>query len=321
MPNTISQAQERANNLLELLNTIEIGKPIELAELAKLYKTDTELLRHDIEILANCDVDDYYYVDISVDENDLVTLYRQPFSLTTQLRLSDEQMLAISIALEMAGADQDSDIVKRINESFSGDQNANFLANHINITPCAHSFEVFEAVTLAMQFSRPLAFNYEKESGEIKKRRADVARITSERLGWYFHGYDHDAKKMRTFKLSRITSPEILYYEKSLGRNNLDVSESTDSSMRNEAEKGAPIATIVFASKQAYKPRDWPHSFNARQLPGQAGGGFQVDVPIINKDFIAHKIISMGSLAQVKHPQELRNYIYEKAKAFQKEYE
>ena len=321
MSSTISQAQERANNLLELLNTIEVGQPIALAELATLFKTDVDLLRHDIDILANCDVDDFYYIDILVDEDDMVTLMRQPFSLNTQVRLSDEQMLAISLALEMAGANRESDLVKRINNSFAGEHNADFLTRHINITPPAHSFEVFEAVTLAMQFSRPLSFLYEKESGETRQRRADVARITSERLGWYFHGYDHDCKDMRTFKLSRITGPEILYFEKSLGRNNLNVAESTDSSMRIKAEKDAPIATIVFSSKQAFVARDWPYSFNGKQLPSQAGGGYKVDIPIINQEFIAQKVLSMGGLARVKHPQELRDCIHAKATAFQKEFE
>ena len=320
MSSSISQVQNRARNLIEVLNTIEPGKPVALSDLAQRVETDTSTLRRDLDILSHCDID-MFYIDIDIDDDDNVTLLRPPFSLNLELRLTEEQMLAISLALEMAGATSQEDLIARINASFAGTFNEDLLENHIHVSTPAHSFDVFEAVTAALQFGFALAFDYESSSGEITHRRADVARITSEREGWYFHGFDYDRKKQRTFKLSRIMHPEILYFEKSLGRNNTDVTESAADSLAHIAVQGAPLATLNFASRQAYVPRDWPLSCGGKQLTGNAGGGYQIDVPLINRDFIALKVISLGGLVHVKYPEELRNYVTEKARALQKEYE
>lgn len=303
MSNSVSNVEKRLFNLLQVLGTIKPQEPLPLDELALLVDTSKEQLRRDLEILSNCYIDSLY-IDIDIDDDDNVTLLRRPFSFHKTLQLNDEQMLAVSLALRMSGATTENDIYQKLSESFA-ENNANTeLAEHIRITAPQHTFEVFETVTFAMQIGCTLSFVYAKPGKTPERHNADVARITSEREGWYFHGYDHDRKGMRTFRLDRITEPEILHFEKSLGKNNFNVEKSTYQSLGKKAEN-APTATLVFKSKQAFIKRDWPYANAGKQL---TGGGFQVDVPIIS-DYIMRKVVSMGGLVTVKYPDSLRQEV------------
>lgn len=299
------KAQQRFQTLIEALNTVEVNKPISLSELARIVGCDPELLRRDLEILSTCDIE-FFYIDIDIDDNDMVTLLRVPFALSLPLRLTPEQMLAISLALKMAGADSDDTLMDRITDAFADSSSADLLANNINIMSPGHTFEVFEAVSFALQVGFQLEFDYTTNRGETKRRRADVARITSEREGWYFHGYDHDRHKTRSFKLSRMANPSVLSYEKSLGRNNLDIAEDTISALGQKVDEGAPYVTLIFASKSDYIPRDWPLACQPKQLVGSAGGGLKVDVPLINREYLIKKVVSLGGACSVKAPADLR---------------
>ena len=66
MSSSISQVQNRARNLIEVLNTIEPGKPVALSDLAQRVETDTSTLRRDLDILSHCDID-MFYIDIDID--------------------------------------------------------------------------------------------------------------------------------------------------------------------------------------------------------------------------------------------------------------
>lgn len=313
MLSSVSTVEKRLFNLLQILGTIKPQEPLSLDELSQLVGTKKDQLRKDLEILSQCYIDSFY-IDIEIDD-DSVTLMRRPFRFNTTLRLNDEQMLAVTLALRMSGATQENDIYHKLSESFAERDANTELAEHIRIAPPQHTFEVFETVTFAMQIGYALSFTYSAPGREPERHNADVARITSEREGWYFHGYDHDRKSTRTFRLDRISDPEILHFEKSLGKNNYDVAESTHDSLAQAAEN-APTATLVFKSKQAFIKRDWPFANGGKQLTGSAGGGYQVDVPLIS-DFITRKVVSMGGLVTVKYPETLRQQVREYAKKVQ----
>ena len=313
MGNSASQTEARLYNIVQILGTITPGEKIYLADFARTIGTDIAFLKRDLEILSECSIDSYY-IDIVIDgEDESFTLGRPPFSFTHSLRLNDEQMLAVSLALKMSGASEDEELSARLQEAFAERAEIDSLEQHIRITPPSHTFDVFEAVALALQLSCALSFTYTSPSKEPKVHRADVARITAERDGWYFHGFDHDYQHIRTFKLDRMSDPTILYFEKSLGKNNRGVVESTDEAVKQAIEQNAQTATLIFVSKAAFVPRDWPHANVGKQLTGAAGGGYQVDVPIINSLYVARKVVSLGGQVTVKHPQSLRDQVRELA--------
>ena len=312
MSNTVSQVEKRLFNLLQILGTIKPQEPMPLHELALLVGTNKEQLRKDLEILSNCYIDSLY-IDIEIDDEDNVTLLRRPFTFSKALRLNDEQMLAVSLALRMSGATEENDIYQKLSESFAERDANTELAEHIRTTPPQHSFEVFETVTFAMQLGCALSFVYSAPGKEPERHNADVARITSEREGWYFHGYDHGRKSLRTFRLDRISEPEILHFKKSLGKNNFNVAESTHEVLGQAVDDGAATATLVFKTKQAFIRRDWPYANAGKQLTGACGGGYQVDVPLINPHYVVHKVISLGGLVTVKYPESLRQQVHDYA--------
>ena len=62
-----------------------------------------------------------------------------------------------------------------------------------------------ESVTKGLQ----LSFDYLNSQGQAERRRVDPLRVESVDADWYLRGWDHSREAVRTFRLDRISNPNV----------------------------------------------------------------------------------------------------------------
>lgn len=289
--------------LLELLGTLESFSTLSLKELSEHIDVDPEELRSNLLLLSEINIG-LDYIDLHVEE-DVVSIGMLPVAVRKVLEFNNSQMLAFMLALRMSGVPRDSELYQKLSLGLSSEWGVDFVENYFTIVGPAHSFEVFKTLAIGFRNSIPVQITYQNSAGIISSRKIDIAQMSIEREGWYAMGHDHNAKAIRTFKLSNIFDAHLLDLDRSKASNNIGLPEASSDFVFDEASK-AQETTVRFKSRGDYSVRDWPF---AKSEKSRVDGSIDIQIDVVNRSWLANQIIELGGRAEVISPLALRTYV------------
>ncbi|WP_291571731.1 helix-turn-helix transcriptional regulator [Clostridium sp. UBA4548] len=169
-----------------------------------------------------------------------------------------------------------------------------------------------EKIKKALNDKKVLSFEYSKSSGKRSNRRIEPYRLVLKESHWYLQGYCDLRQDFRTFKLSRISTLEILedtfipreFHAKTLGS-------------WGYIEKN--IITIKLIVHESLIEKMVEHCGEENIQPYE-DNKFIVNFPFIEDDFGYNLLLSFGDKCECLEPARVRQEVISRIKNFLKVY-
>lgn len=310
MPSSPQELVTRLKALANAVSELEVRVPVSYEELADSVGTTPQQLQSDLALLAEWTFGESY-LDLKLDD-DSVTLLRPVPNMTDKVLLSHTQLLATILALETAGLPKTASLMHTLIDALPDDDDddgySNELLKRIAVFPSGVTFDIFATLALGLDSQRSLAIEYVDAQGASSKRTIDVVRMSYEREGWYVHGFDRLSQKQRTFRMDRIRSAQVLYFDRVEGRRNYDAPQSVVEALKHAKQEHGYLATVVFASERDFVERDWQLIATKEE---RADGSLVAQIGVVNEAWFARKLASMGGRAHAEQPAQLIDAVQE----------
>ena len=158
--------------------------------------------------------------------------------------------------------------------------------------------EKFQLLKGAVLGRQTLAFSYASSYGSTRPRRVLPARLVFKGQGWYLQAFDLDREDYRTFRLSRILSPELTgeVFHRRLEPPDIGFSGDIPPLFRVETR-------LRFAPYMAYRVYD---EFDQSCVAPQADGSLVVEAVFPEDQWLYGYLLSFGAGVEVLSPDVLR---------------
>lgn len=158
-----------------------------------------------------------------------------------------------------------------------------------------------EEIKIAISENKYISFKYSDRTGEKSQRKIEPYRLVLKESNWYLQGYCASRKDFRIFRLSRISSLELLK-ETFLPRK-FDY-ESQDFSFRT-GRKAITIKLLVDESI-----RDLMVDFcEAENIKSYGDNKFIVQCPFVEDDFWYSMLLRFGDKCECLEPENVRSEV------------
>ena len=309
--------------LLVILANLKKHDVVKVDELAKQLGIDSSTLRENLQTLLYVGVPpfgggDNLPIEIEYDADEqaeyLCVKGEMPASIDSSLSLSSDEVKALILAVQIAGCDLDGALVAKIYQAVSGSSGSSSgsqssvqqLKDSIQIPQLAHTPEVFSVVSLALENEAVLLLDYTNQAGVESVRQVTPIALFIEVSEWYLRAFCHKATQYRTFKLAGINGAELI--EQSGDCSSADSGEISSSSKAENLrcltalnlDGNEQVCRIRFSNPQDYQPLDWPHAQTRKTT-----AGFEIDLPYVSEDWVAHKVVALHGKAKVTTPPSL----------------
>ncbi len=158
--------------------------------------------------------------------------------------------------------------------------------------------EKFQLLKRAVLERQTLVFDYASSHGTTRTRRALPARLVFKGQGWYLQAFDLEREDYRTFRLSRMLSPEFAgeAFHRRLEPPDIDFSGDIPPLFRVEAK-------LRFAPCMAYRVYD---EFDQGCVKRQEDGSLLVEAVFPEDQWLYGYLLSFGAGVEVLAPDALR---------------
>ena len=158
--------------------------------------------------------------------------------------------------------------------------------------------EKFRLLKRAILERQALRFDYASSYGSIRPRRVLPARLVFKGQGWYLQAFDEEREDYRTFRLSRILSPEPAgeVFHRRLEPPDVEFSGDIPPLFRVEAK-------LRFAPYMAYRVYD---EFDQSCVARQEDGSLLVESVFPEDQWLYGYLLSFGAGVEVLAPDTLR---------------
>ena len=158
--------------------------------------------------------------------------------------------------------------------------------------------EKFQLLKKAVLERRTLTFDYAGSYGSTRARRALPARLVFKGQGWYLQAFDLEREDYRTFRLSRMLSPQFTgeVFHRRLDPPDIDFSGDIPPLFRVEAR-------LRFAAHMAYRVYD---EFDQSCVAPQPDGSLLVEAVFPEDQWLYGYLLSFGAGVEVLSPDALR---------------
>ncbi|WP_167139548.1 WYL domain-containing protein [Diaminobutyricimonas sp. TR449] len=161
------------------------------------------------------------------------------------------------------------------------------------------SDETISLIRQAVEQGVQLGFDYLNARGERERRRVDPLRVDAVDTDWYLRGWDHTREAFRTFRLDRMSAPEIT--DEPINHRSADV-PVPDTLFVGSSED--LTVTIDIAPSALSLLGDYLDSSSAPvEVPG---GLLRVTIRVAHYHSLKRLIAGMPGLATVISPDEAR---------------
>lgn len=304
--------------LLAILSNLRRYEVVSIADLAAQLSMPIDTLRDELEHLLYIGIPPFGGGDllpIELDEDDMICVTGDMPALNHQLRLSEEEVQALTIATLMAGFASTDELPKKLSAAFANNFNAQTLDQIIHIVDAGHSQDIFQTLTLAISNGHCLHIENQNQLEQKSKRIVEPNALFAEGDAWYLDGFDHMTKQQRTFRLDRILAAEIVH-DQSLNRDIVKHGQAPPEAAFNIA-KMSKSCRLRFEPAAAFRPSEWPGAVRRQST----GSGATVDVSYAEPDWIAHKVVALHGLAKVLFPEEVKEAVKRRAVTKRRELE
>ena len=158
--------------------------------------------------------------------------------------------------------------------------------------------EKFQFLKRAVLERQTLTFDYASSYGSVRGRRVLPARLVFKGQGWYLQAFDLEREDYRTFRLSRILSPEFAgeVFHRRLDPPDIEFSGDIPPLFRVEAR-------LRFAPYMAYRVYD---EFDQSCVARQEDGSLLVEAVFPEDQWLYGYLLSFGAGVEVLSPDALR---------------
>lgn len=158
--------------------------------------------------------------------------------------------------------------------------------------------EKFQLLKRAVLERQTLAFDYASSHGSTRARRVLPARLVFKGQGWYLQAFDLEREDYRTFRLSRILTPEFAgeVFHRRLDPPDIEFSGDIPPLFRVEAR-------LRFAPYMAYRVYD---EFDQSCVARQEDGSLLVETVFPEDQWLYGYLLSFGAGVEVLSPDALR---------------
>lgn len=158
-----------------------------------------------------------------------------------------------------------------------------------------------EEIRTALISSKLISFNYSSQNGAKSHRTIEPYRLVLKNSNWYLQGYCTNRKDYRTFKLSRISSLELL--EQTFIPREFEFKELVLSS--NSTEKSIPVKLLIDESL-----REMMIEFCGEEnITPNGNNKFIASFPFVEDDFSYSMILRLGDKCECLEPENVRQEI------------
>jgi predicted DNA-binding transcriptional regulator YafY len=298
-------------------NTTSIAKEFEVS--VKTAQRDIEFMRDRLNCPLQYDssLKGYFYAD-------------ETFSLPL-IYLSSGELLSLMVAKklleDMSGscmADEISSVLDKITSIIrkhsSGTSKMDEVLSFHLIEYSPTPEEIFRTILEACIKKKALSFNYRSPArDEMTERRVDPYHLFNYMGTWHLIGYCHMRNDIRTFKINRIKTPQVLRDSFAVRRNFSfrDYFLSSFGLYKGEEPVEVKIRFTPETSKWV-SDHVWHKDQKTSILED---GSLEVSFPVAQFAEIAREILKHGSGVEVIDPESLRQLIKEEAEKILKIYQ
>ena len=293
--------------LLAILHLLEPDAEISLDAIAETLGVTTAEAADDLVTLSCCGIAPYTpdaLVPVSV-EGPVAIVFGQLPALDRAVRLSQSQSRAVLGALQAAGLPADDPLCAKLMRGAPDDAVDSKRFERVLTSAMAQGAEaVLKAASLAIEEHRVLSLTYQGMSEDrARERIVEPVSLLNERGHWYLEGYARDAGALRTFRLDRARSCEVLS-ERAPERRLAPTGAAI-------VTEGLPVATVRLGPGEEISSREWP----GMRLVAQDEAGTNIEVPYAGTAWIARQVVARLGAAEVLEPAEVRAAVRELARS------
>jgi proteasome accessory factor C len=290
-------ASARAMRMLAVMHLFESGAAVPLESVADALGIPAAEVVDDLNLLACCGVAPYTpdaLVPVFVDGG-IVMVWGDLPALEHPARLSSGEATAIVAALGIAGVPADDPLVsKLLGAAAAGEVSPEALSQALLAAPEGGQ-PALRTIALALAEGRVLRLTHQAAGrSESLERTVEPISLVNERGTWYLEAFCRLAGALRTFRLDRIRSAEVL--EELAPKRQLSPTGAAF------VADGLPTARILLAPAEEVTEREWP---GARVIEDGLTGTL-VEVPYAGTGWIARQVAARLGAAEVVSPAEVR---------------
>lgn len=221
-----------------------------------------------------------------------------PGHVLDKAALSDEEQRQLLLALQSLPGGEGEQALTKLSALFRREPEDWLQVNLSRWGAGTADSEKFQLLKRAVLERRVLRFHYASSYGSTRPRRVLPARLVFKGQGWYLQAYDPEREGYRTFRLSRILSPELTGegFHQPLNPPEVDYSGEIPPLFRVEAR-------LRFAPYMAYRVYD---EFDQSCVARQEDGSLIVETVFPEDQWLYGYLLSFGAAVEVLSPDALR---------------
>lgn len=221
-----------------------------------------------------------------------------PGHVLDKAALSDEEQRQLLLALQSLPGGEGEQALTKLSALFRREPEDWLQVNLSRWGAGTADSEKFQLLRQAVLERRVLRFDYASSYGSTRPRRVLPARLVFKGQGWYLQAYDPEREGYRTFRLSRILSPELTGegFHQPLTPPEVDYAGEIPPLFRVEAR-------LRFAPYMAYRVYD---EFDQSCVARQEDGSLLVETVFPEDQWLYGYLLSFGAAVEVLSPDALR---------------
>ena len=211
---------------------------------------------------------------------------------------TDEEQRQLLLALQSLPGQEGAQALTKLSALFRRGQEDWLQVNLSRWGAGEADNEKFRLLKRAILERQALRFDYASSYGSIRPRRVLPARLVFKGQGWYLQAFDEEREDYRTFRLSRILSPEPAgeVFHRRLEPPDVEFSGDIPPLFRVEAK-------LRFAPHMAYRVYD---EFGQDCVAPQPDGSLLVEAVFPEDQWLYGYLLSFGVGVEVLAPDALR---------------
>ena len=211
---------------------------------------------------------------------------------------TDEEQRQLLLALQSLPGQEGAQALTKLSALFRRGQEDWLQVNLSRWGAGEADNEKFRLLKRAILERQALRFDYASSYGSIRPRRVLPARLVFKGQGWYLQAFDEEREDYRTFRLSRILSPEPAgeVFHRRLEPPDVEFSGDIPPLFRVEAK-------LRFAPHMAYRVYD---EFGQDCVAPQPDGSLLVEAVFPEDQWLYGYLLSFGAGVEVLSPDALR---------------
>ncbi|AWK51564.1 YafY family transcriptional regulator [Clostridium beijerinckii] len=301
----------KIDRLISIIMLLLERKQISATKLAEIFEVSTRTIYRDVETinLAGIPIISYPGVNGGISIMDEYKIEKKLFTISDITALliglgsihstmsSEEVLNAMTKVKGLVSAEQIKDIEIKSNQ---------ITVDHTPWIGYKNRNKNLEETKTALALNRLMSFEYSAQNAIKSQRKIEPYRLVLKNSSWYLQGYCTSRNDFRVFKLSRISSLELLeetFIPREFDYKALEVS-------KNREKKSVPIKLLIDESL-----RDSMIEFCGEEnIESYDNNKFIACFPFIEDDFSYSMILRLGDKCECLEPENVRLEVIRRVK-------